>query len=589
MSNQVLPVDPPLSSDDEEDEALASIQARYQANLKIAQEKRKKSIPVGAPTKKATKKAKTTTPSNPPNAASIGTTAGNNITAPNAPAATAPIPPILLAKDKNGKYLSLTHGLLTQNHGVPPSEILKARVRATRLLIQQGQDAPEMPEILRAEPITDGVIQQNTATAGTQDQPTTTKKGRGRPKGSRNKNLRQESTTEDGSGASSSSSSNFTSTEDICITKAYINRSTDPTRGTNQKSDDFWCEILEKYEFFIDQERRRTGKEFPPRKYDSLRQRFLRRISPDSKAFNAAYVRVMKLQPSGSNADDCIHLALQEYTDAKVAFNTKNKKSVPKNFEFMEPWKLLQKMDNFNFNKQLAASLEEAVNNDGNGGHSVVASQGSGERPKGSKAAKAEEREAKMRAVQEHKSSTKAISVATGKMATNMGVLATTAESQRLDDKEASIISQLIAMGNMELATEMLLARTKKLQDEREAFESSKAKENEKQTSSGSSSQAGSDDGNIMPTSIAVVTDSSPQVSNDLSPGQNSSTPGNRELPGVGGEDEEEEELENNTPLLDSNHPFCKGLSEDQMIILRAIHNDECGQQTEDPHRTATL
>ena len=133
------------------------------------------------------------------------------------------------------------------------------------------------------------------------------KKKRGRPKGSRNvKGIATRPT--------SSNSANYSLTEDICLARAFVNVSLDPTKGANQKADAFWSAVQEKYQFFMEKEDK-AGLDLHPRAATSLRERFKRKIQVQVNQFNPIYVNIKKVVKSGWQDADYMKEALARYLE----------------------------------------------------------------------------------------------------------------------------------------------------------------------------------------------------------------------------------------------------------------------------------
>jgi len=205
----------------------------------------------------------------------------------------------------------------------------------------------------------------------------------------------------------------------------------------------------------------------PPRNKrtpDSLRQRWARRIRPEVKEFNACYVQVVKAQPSGCNKDDYIEKAKAEFTTKLKGLE----------FIFFKCWEVLQSVDSYNCNKQLAAALEASESgNDPSPTHSVVSSAGSNARPQGTKAAKAQERAEKMKAVEHNRGFQKEMKDMTGAskdLVVVMAHLADTQELARLDENEISLVNQYIAIRDVEVAREIMQERRLRMREERNSL-----------------------------------------------------------------------------------------------------------------------
>ena len=131
------------------------------------------------------------------------------------------------------------------------------------------------------------------------------KKKRGRPKGSTNrKGVNPKK--------SSGGSANYSLLEDIQIAKAWASVTLDPILGTNQKGDQFWTKVHEKYQIFMEKEDR-ACLEIHPRNPNSLKERFQRNIQKQVNVFNPFYISVKRVVKSGWNERDYMNLALNKY------------------------------------------------------------------------------------------------------------------------------------------------------------------------------------------------------------------------------------------------------------------------------------
>ena len=201
---------------------------------------------------------------------------------------------------------------------------------------------------------------------------TKTKGKRGRPPGS--KNLKGPSTKM----PSLKVSSNYSEIEDVCIAKAFVAATTDPTKGTNQKSEDFWGTVHDNFYKFMEKEDR-TRLEQQKRISKSLMDRFQRKILKDTTEFNGFYIRSRKQQKSGWVDADYLNDALASY---------EVEKGCPFAFALCLP--ILWQLPKYSWEGPLAKAFIDDGADVATQAHSKVGSvQGSTlEKPQGSKAAK---------------------------------------------------------------------------------------------------------------------------------------------------------------------------------------------------------
>ena len=173
-------------------------------------------------------------------------------------------------------------------------------------------------------------------------------------------------------------STNYTATEDICISKAVVAATLDPTRGTSQKSEEYWGKIHENFRKFMEKEDRATLME-KNRAPKSLKDRFDRQIIKKVQAFNPFYIRAKRLDKSGWQDPDYMKEALKKYQE-----------EVKAPFLYEECAKVLWQLPKFSWEVPLAQAIVEEGGDGGTVAHSRIGSiqGGNMERPIGSKAAK---------------------------------------------------------------------------------------------------------------------------------------------------------------------------------------------------------
>lgn len=131
--------------------------------------------------------------------------------------------------------------------------------------------------------------------------------------------------------------SNYVPAEDAAVAKAYIRCSENSIKGSEQRSDTFFSDVTDSYnEFFKPDEREKRSPE-------SIKAR-VKLISKACTAFSGCYGRVMRLQPTGTNADDIIRLS----TGLFNAHDMRNAADdYGKDFKFLDAWKVLKEHPRF--------------------------------------------------------------------------------------------------------------------------------------------------------------------------------------------------------------------------------------------------
>jgi hypothetical protein len=283
------------------------------------------------------------------------------------------------------------------------------------------------------------------------------KKRRGRPPGSKNvKGVAAKKKL------SAKPSGNYCELEDVNLTKAFVNVSTDPTRGTNQTADDFWNKVHVCFGDFMIKDNKELY-EMQGRAVSSLRDRFQRKIGKETAIFNKHYARAKSLEKSGWSNDDYLVEAKKLYLE-----DTK------KEFEYAPCLPILWNFPRFDWKMELS-NLKKANPEEPGLGHSNPGSAIQGmsmERTMGSKAAKRLKKELESRDKSnkmkfEVSSRMANASASTARAITGIrGIMKNTSE----DELRTSMISQYIALGMLDKAKELLAeaeqVRLKRKQDE---------------------------------------------------------------------------------------------------------------------------
>jgi len=134
-----------------------------------------------------------------------------------------------------------------------------------------------------------------------------TKRKAGRPPGAPNKRVKAEKPVK-------SSSSHFSEVEDWLLTKAYLSVSEDPVKGTDQKGDEFWLNVFQKFKILYD-ECDEIEVKVLNWSSSSLQNRWQRQIQRDINSFNAIYRSLKKQNPSGWNDDKFMEEATKEWVE----------------------------------------------------------------------------------------------------------------------------------------------------------------------------------------------------------------------------------------------------------------------------------
>lgn len=126
----------------------------------------------------------------------------------------------------------------------------------------------------------------------------------------------------DGSATKSSSTKvkkerakNFTAQEDYLLCKAYVNASTNPIVGTDQKGKNFWDKVEQNFNELFKQEKVEEPYERTSRDRDALQNRFNRHIQKAMNQFAPFMKRILEAPPSGSSPDDYVKMAKNDYRD----------------------------------------------------------------------------------------------------------------------------------------------------------------------------------------------------------------------------------------------------------------------------------
>jgi hypothetical protein len=110
---------------------------------------------------------------------------------------------------------------------------------------------------------------------------------------------------------------NFTTHEDVLLSKAYVNISTNPVAGTGKKSKDFWKSIKEAFDALMKAEPPEENEATTERDQEALMNRFKRHIQKKTNVFNKYFKQVKQEGPSGTPYDEFIDLAMEKYLEGE--------------------------------------------------------------------------------------------------------------------------------------------------------------------------------------------------------------------------------------------------------------------------------
>jgi hypothetical protein len=130
----------------------------------------------------------------------------------------------------------------------------------------------------------------------------------------------------------------FSNVEDQMLCRAFVNTSSYPIDGTEQKGKAFWATVKSKFDhlFFCSEE---AFEDSPreERSEEALQTRFLKKIQPEMNHYNPFYKRIAECPPSGTPNEDWPRLAAIEF------LNAQNKK-----FKFLHCVEILHQIPKFN-------------------------------------------------------------------------------------------------------------------------------------------------------------------------------------------------------------------------------------------------
>lgn len=184
---------------------------------------------------------------------------------------------------------------------------------------------------------------------------------------------------------------NFTTDEDIFLSMAFVNASTSPVLGNDQKADDFWRHVKENFQTLCSS---KGLSHSSTRDASSLRNRFKRHIQREVNIWNGYFKRIKAKNQSGKTEADLVDDATKEYL-----------LSEGKNFRFAGCIPALHQMPKFN--PMVDDDSLGITDDDANVANPIKAPMGSKlPRPIGAKAAKQKMKEERSFATQESLSAT---------------------------------------------------------------------------------------------------------------------------------------------------------------------------------------
>lgn len=130
--------------------------------------------------------------------------------------------------------------------------------------------------------------------------------------------------------------SNYRAAEDVAITRAYINISTDPIVGAEQKKGTYYNCIYESF-------KKKKPVDVPVRRINSVKTRF-KAILKDCTKFSACFATGKAIQRSSTSEDDEIRLAAALFNKKEVDHP---RKDIDPKFKFIQCWEILKYFPKF--------------------------------------------------------------------------------------------------------------------------------------------------------------------------------------------------------------------------------------------------
>lgn len=242
---------------------------------------------------------------------------------------------------------------------------------------------------------------------------------------------------------------NYLPVEDLCITKAFTNVTTDPINGNNQKAEVFWKKVYEKFQLFLKEPDMNLPNDYDCKTWGwhSVRDRFQKKIAKLSMKFNGHLKCIYDKNESGKTDEDKWNDAMDLYFQSEG-----------KTFPFRECLVCLHdipKYNPFTATEDNPLELSDDEDEEGGGGkHNEVSKmQGSGmKRPMGSKKAKALAKKGKASVKSSLTSTADTTAGAIGRLVASSNDLVGVLERKQNFDELKQLAQMSIALGDMEQA-----------------------------------------------------------------------------------------------------------------------------------------
>jgi No apical meristem-associated C-terminal domain len=109
---------------------------------------------------------------------------------------------------------------------------------------------------------------------------------------------------------------NFTSEEDVLISRAFVHVSENPTVGVDQKAADFWRHVQNVFQaLYKDADVQVEDEGRFGRDSQAIRNRFQRHIQREVQRWNSFYKNIKQKKRSGAREEDIIKAATEEFLD----------------------------------------------------------------------------------------------------------------------------------------------------------------------------------------------------------------------------------------------------------------------------------
>lgn len=179
--------------------------------------------------------------------------------------------------------------------------------------------------------------------------------------------------------------SNYSTEEDVCIARAYVQVSTDPISGSEQRQITYYGRIYIAY-------KQKKPADAPLRSESSVESR-VKDIQKQCVRFSGCFASIKALKRSGVNEDDEICLATALFNKRKVQHPNED---IGKRFKYLEAWEVLRALPKYSAAGEASPSNTESGTTTGLGSTAASGKEGGtespaksgGDRPMGRKRAK---------------------------------------------------------------------------------------------------------------------------------------------------------------------------------------------------------